>query len=121
MFLGVPLIAFLHMLLYWRPRRRYAEHLVFFLHLQALFFSVGIARALLGDLAHGWHPLTGVSSLLSFLLGLSLPIYTVLALRRVFENGWLKTLLKAVCLAVAYFLVAIVTYLGAFLYAALEL
>jgi hypothetical protein len=121
LFVFLPLIALLHMLLYWRPRRRYAEHLVFFLHLQALFFSVGIARALLGDLAHRWSALTGVSSLLSFLLGLSLPIYTVLALRRVFKNGWLKTLLKAVCLAIAYFLLAIVTYVGAFLYAALEL
>ena len=40
MFIFLPLIAFLHMLMYWRPRHRYAEHLLFFLHLQAFFFSV---------------------------------------------------------------------------------
>src|SRR5271170_2089995 len=32
MFIFLPLIAFLHMLLYWRPRHRYAEHLLFFLY-----------------------------------------------------------------------------------------
>jgi hypothetical protein len=121
LFVFLPLIAFLNMLLYWRPRRRYAEQLVFFLHLQALFFSVGVVTVLLGDLAHGWSPFTGVSNVLRSLLIWTLPIYTLLALRRVFKNGWLKTLLKAGCLAVAYFVVALVIWLGAFAYAALEL
>jgi hypothetical protein len=121
MFFFLPFIAFLHMLLYWRPRRRYAEHLVFFLHLQALFFSVGIVIVVLGDLAHRWHPLTGIASFFQPLLGWTLPVYTVLALRRVFENGWLKTLLKAFCLAIAYFVLALVLWLVVFAYAALEL
>ena len=30
------------MLLYWRPRYRYAEHLLFFVHLLAFYFSVAI-------------------------------------------------------------------------------
>src|SRR5580698_7364960 len=30
MFVLLPLIAFFHMLMYWRPRYRYAEHLLFF-------------------------------------------------------------------------------------------
>jgi hypothetical protein len=121
LFVFLPLIAFLHMLLYWRPRRRYAEQLVFFLHLQALFFSIGILMVLVGDLAHHWPAFTGVGNVLTPLLGWTLPIYTVLALRRVFKNGWLKTLLKALCLAVAYLLVALLVWLGAFAYAALEL
>jgi hypothetical protein len=121
LFVFLPLIAFLHMLLYWRPRRRYAEQLVFFLHLQALFFSVGIVIVLVGDFAYRWPAFTGVSNVFSPLLGWTLPIYTVLALRRVFKNGWLKTLLKALCLAVAYFSLALVVWLGALAYAALEL
>ena len=40
MFIFLPLVAFLHMLMYWRPRHRYAEHLLFFLHVHAFFFSV---------------------------------------------------------------------------------
>jgi len=100
MFAFLPLIAFLNMLLYRRPRRRYAEQLVFFLHLQAFFFSAGIVIVLLG-----W----------------SLPIYTVLALRQVFKNRWPATLLKAFALSVGYFILALVTSLVAVVYAALEL
>jgi hypothetical protein len=121
MFVLLPLIAFLHMLLYWRPRRRYAEQLVFFLHLQAFFFCAGIVIVLLGDLAHRWHSFTGVANVFEPLLGWTLPLYTMLALRRVFKNGWLKTLLKAISLAIAYFLFAFVLWLVAFAYAALEL
>jgi Protein of unknown function (DUF3667) len=121
MFVFLPLVAFLHMLLYWHPRRRYAEHLVFFLHLQALFFSVGILIVLLGDLAHRWTSLTGVTNILEPLLGWSLALYTVLALRRVFKNGWLKTLLKALSLVVGYFFMAVILWVVAFVYAALEL
>ena len=121
MFVFLPLVAFLHMLLYWHPRRRYAEHLVFFLHLQALFFSVGILIVLLGDLAHRWTSLTGVTNILEPLLGWSLLLYTVLALRRVFKNGWLKTLLKALSLVVGYFFMAVILWVVAFVYAALEL
>jgi hypothetical protein len=39
MFVFLPLLAFLHKLMYWRPRHRYAEHLLFFLHVHAFFFS----------------------------------------------------------------------------------
>jgi hypothetical protein len=121
MFVFLPLIAFLHMLLYWRPRRRYAEQLVFFLHLQSLFFSVGILIVLFIDLAHRWPALSGAANVFEFLLGWYLPLYTVFALRRVFKNGWLKTIFKALCLTVAYFLLALVLWLLAFAYAALEL
>ncbi len=121
MFVLLPLIAFLHMLLYWRPRRRYAEQLVFFLHLQALFFSVGILIVVLAALAHRAPALAGAANVLQTLLGWTLPVYTVFALRRVFKNGWLKTLLKAFALAVAYVLLAFLAWLGAFVYAAMEL
>jgi hypothetical protein len=121
MFVFLPLIAFLNMLLYWRPRRRYAEQLVFFLHLQAFFFSAGILIVLLSDLAHRWPQVAGVSHILRPLLGWSLPVYTVLALRRVFKNGWTATLLKAFALSVAYFLLAVLTSFVAVVYAALEL
>jgi hypothetical protein len=121
MFVFLPLIAFLNMLLYWRPRRRYAEQLVFFLHLQAFFFSAGILIVLLGSLAHHSPLVAGVSRVLRPLLGWSLPVYTVLALRRVFKNGWTATLLKAFALSAAYFLLGVLTSFVAVVYAALEL
>jgi len=121
MFVFLPLIAFLNMLVYWRPRRRYAEQLVFLLHLQAFFFSAGILIILLGNLAHHSPSVAGVSRVLRPLLGWSLPVYTVLALRRVFKNGWTATLLKAFALSVAYFLLGVLTSFVAVVYAALEL
>jgi hypothetical protein len=45
----------------------------------------------------------------------------VLALRRVFKDGWTATLLKAFALSVAYFLRAVLTSFVAVVYAALEL
>jgi hypothetical protein len=63
---------------------------------------------------------TGVANLFEPLLGWTLPIYTMFALRRVFKNGWLKTLLKTFSLALAYVLLAFVLWLAAFAYAALE-
>lgn len=121
MFVFLPLIAFLHMLLYWRPRRRYAEQLLFFLHLQAFFFSVGVLMALAGSIAAAWPPAAGVMSALRVVLGASLPVYTVLAMRRVFGQGWAPTLVKSLVLCVEYVLLALLTWLGVFLVAALEL
>jgi hypothetical protein len=66
-------------------------------------------------------PLIGVSRILRPLLGWSLPVYTVLALRRVFENGWPATLFKAFALSVAYFLLGALTSFVATVYAALGL
>jgi hypothetical protein len=121
MFVLLPLLAFLNMLLYWRPRHRYAEHLVFFLHLQAFFFSVGTLMILLGAVGEQWPTLAGASSGAGSLLGLSLPIYTVIAMRRVFNNSWLLIVLKALALAVIYLAVFAAAFTAVFTYSALQL
>jgi hypothetical protein len=121
MFVFLPLVALAHMLLYWRPRRRYAEHLVFFLHLQAFFFSVGIVMILVRAPAHLWPALESGSDILRTLLGLTLPVYTLMAMRQVFKNRWPLTVLKAAVLAIAYLTVSVLTWLAVFVYAALQL
>ena len=118
MFVFLPLLAFLNMLLYWRPRHRYAEHLVFFLHLQAFFFSMGILMILVGAAEAVWPTLAaGVRTL----LGLSMPIYSVIALRRVFDNSWSLIVLKALALCVIYLLVFTLAFTAVFMYSALQL
>jgi hypothetical protein len=47
MFVFLPVMALVMMLLYWRPRRYYVEHLVFFLHTHAALFLVLILGHLL--------------------------------------------------------------------------
>jgi hypothetical protein len=120
MFIFLPLIAFLHMLLYWRPRHRYAEHLLFFLYVHAFFFSVMTLVVLSADAAGAWPRLNPVLSLAPLLLW-SLPVYTVVGMRRVFGGSWPRTLVKASALFVVYMVVLFGTLLGVFVYAVLQL
>ncbi|MGC1520140.1 MAG: DUF3667 domain-containing protein [Steroidobacteraceae bacterium] len=120
MFIFLPLIAFLHMLLYWRPRHRYAEHLLFFLYVHAFFFSVMTLVMLSGDAAGAWPRLNLLWNLVPLLLW-SLPVYTVVAMRRVFGGSWTRTLVKASALFVVYMVVLFVALLAVFVYAVLQL
>ncbi len=119
MFIFLPLVAFLHMLLYWRPRHRYAEDLVFFLHLHAFFFSVMTAVVLVSD-ADRWPAMAKLGALAPLLLW-SLPLYTVLAMKRVFGRSWKGTVAKAFALFAVYMAVLLITMSGVFLYAVLQL
>ncbi|MEP6548810.1 MAG: DUF3667 domain-containing protein [Gammaproteobacteria bacterium] len=119
MFIFLPLVAFLHMLLYWRPRHRYAEHLVFFLHVHAFFFSMMTAVVLMSD-AEAWRVMAKLGSLAPLLLW-SLPLYTVLAMKRVFRRSWKATVAKAFALFAVYMVVLSITMAGVFLYAVLQL
>jgi Protein of unknown function (DUF3667) len=121
MFFFLPLIALLHMTMYWRPRHRYAEHLLFFVHLHAMVFSVAIVILLAAGAAEVLPKLEGASGVLEALLGWSLPVYTVLAMRRVFHRSWPGTLLRAVGLYFVYMLVFGLTVGVVVVYAALQL
>ena len=121
MFIFLPLIAFLNMLLYWRPRYRYAEQLLFFVHLHAFFFSIAILMLLTNEAADSWLKLGGVAGILSTILGWTLPVYTLMAMRRVFPRSWLGTTFKGVVLFFVYSIVAGLTVAGVFVYAAWQL
>ena len=121
MFIFLPLIAFLNMLLYWRPRFRYAEQLLFFVHLHAFYFSIAILLVLSNEAADSWPKLEGVAGFLSTILGWTLPVYTIMAMRRVFRRSWLGTLFKGVVLFFAYMVVFGLTVAGVFVYAASQL
>jgi hypothetical protein len=121
MFVFLPLIALLNMLMYWWPRYRYAEHLLFFVHLHAFYFSVAILMLALNNAGEAWPGIDGVTDTLGTLLGWTLPVYTVMAMRRVFRRSWVGTLFKAMALFFVYVIVFVLTLGGAFLYAAWQL
>jgi hypothetical protein len=121
MFIFLPLIAFLNMLMYWRPRYRYAEQLLFFVHLHAFYFSVAILLLAANEAADSWPKLEEIAGFLETLLGWTLPVYTVMAMRRVFRRSWLGTLFKGVVLFFVYMIVFGFTVAGVFVYAALQL
>lgn len=96
MFLLVPFFALLHKLLYWRVGMRYSEHLVHALHVHSLWFAA-LALALL--------PWSAVAALLA----IAVPVYTLLAAKRVYGGGWWATLLKAGVVGLCYSIVLGVT------------
>jgi Protein of unknown function (DUF3667) len=121
MFIFLPLVAFLHMMMYWRPRYRYAEQLLFFVHLHAFYFSVAILLIAIIAAANAWPKLEGTAGPLETVLGWTLPVYTVMAMRRVFHRSWLGTLFKGVALYFFYMIVFALTVGVVVVYSLLQL
>ncbi len=121
MFVFLPLVAFLHMLMYWWPRHRYAVDLLFFLHLHAFFFFVATLLLLSDRAANLWPALAPLDAILSSCLFWAVMVYSVIAMRRVFQMGWWLTLVKAFALFLIYVTVLGLTVAIVFIYAALQL
>ncbi len=127
MFLFLPLIAAVMSLLYLRSGRYYVEHLLFVVHFHAFFFLAGIVVLLLerlaelaakGAVANG---LNAAQALLGAALTLYVPWYLLRAMRRVYAQGWRKTLPKYALLGIAYFFALVFTGIGLLAYTALTL
>jgi uncharacterized protein DUF3667 len=117
MFAFVPLIALSHMLMYSRPRHLYAEHLLFFLHVHAFFFSMMTVWMLLpasGAIWPGswstpmWLPCTMFSVML---------VYGAMALKRVFRRNWTGTIARTLALLSIYVAASGVMIVGVLIYA----
>jgi hypothetical protein len=99
-FVLLPFSAVLFKLFWWR--RYYVEHLVFTLHLHAYAFAAAMLLFL------KWPPVTGVVVIWS-------TVYMALAFKRVYRNGWVKTLAKLAAVALLYsVLVALLAGVTAF-------
>ena len=90
MFFLLPLFAGTLKLLYLRTRRLYVEHLVFLLHVHAFAF-LALTPLLLAQ-----------SIWLVLCVCLVLSVYILAALRVVYKQGWLKTLVKFALLGLGY-------------------
>lgn len=103
LFVLMPLAALLLKLAYFRQRRYYISHLIFTVHFQC-FLLVQMA-VLLGL---SWLHTPGiVGNGLQFYW----VVYFVLALKRVYAQGWFKTLAKSVLLTFAYLLTMVFSLL----------
>jgi hypothetical protein len=121
MFLFIPIVAAGMKVLYPLARRKYVEHLLFFLHFHAFFFLL----ATLGWLALFLGSLTPVLdtpvALISIAGWIYVPIYLFFAMRHVYAQGRLATAFKYVLLGAGYFFALILTLLGIVIYTALSL
>ncbi len=89
MFGLLPLFALCLKLVYLNRRLRYTEHLVFALHLHACWFIL-LALMLLD-----WPVLTGLAFM-------ALPVYTWMAMRRVYGGRWWPLLLRSMLVSSVY-------------------
>jgi len=121
MFIFLPLVAFLNMLMYWWPRYRYAEHLLFFVHLHAFYFSLAIVMLALINAGDAWPKIDGITGILETILGWTIPVYTLMAMRRVFRRSWPGTVFKAVVLFFIYMIMFGLTVGAVVVYSLLQL
>jgi hypothetical protein len=127
MFIFLPLIAAVMYVLYLGSGRYYVEHLLFFVHYHAFFFLAGLVIVLLDRGAVLFAgtavaaALRGVEGLLTAALVVYVPYYLYRAMRRVYGQGRVPTLLKYSLLGVGYVFFMALTALGLLAYTALML
>jgi Protein of unknown function (DUF3667)/Domain of unknown function (DUF4286) len=108
MFVLLPLLALFMLLLYWRPRRYYVEHLLFFVHAHAALFSIMIVRVAIGAIP-GASVATGF---LDIALLLYVPWYLYKAMRRTYAQPRVLTVCKFALLG--FFYVALASVVAGF-------
>jgi hypothetical protein len=127
MFIFLPLIAAVMYVLYLGSGRYYVEHLLFFVHYHAFFFLAGLVIVLLDRGAMLFAgtavaaALRGVEGLLTAALVVYVPYYLYRAMRRVYGQRRVATLLKYSLLGVGYVFFMALTALGLLAYTALML
>lgn len=126
MFVFLPLIALTGKLLYFRPRHYYAEHLLFFVHYHSFFFFAStlsmVVALLFGWLqAIGAGPWMTASYVLTATVTIYVPVYLLLAMRRVYAQGWWLTSAKFLLLTIAYLTCLLLTFVGLITFTALTL
>ena len=97
-FLLLPIYALLLKVLYVRRDWFYAEHLVFALHVHAFTFTIGALVLVVASSGAWGAPVTAFYAL----AGLSIPVYFLIAQKRVYGQSWPKTIAKATVLGPSY-------------------
>jgi len=116
----LPLMAMVLKLLYPLSRRYFVEHLLFFVHFHAFFFLILILQILFERLLASLSLDGTISTLILVATSFYIPVYLYKAMRRVYGQGHLMTILKYLMLLTAYLSGATLTLLGAFLVALLS-
>jgi len=115
LFLFLPLLAAAMMLLYWRPRHYYVEHLLLFVHNHAFVFLIVML---------GWAAATLVPParhLINWATALYVLWYAYRSMRVTYGQGRWLTLGKFVVLSFFYFVFGILMFLLNFLYSAVTM
>ena len=113
----LPLMALVLKVLYPLSRRYFVEHLLFVVHYHAFFFLILILQILFARLASLVRLPDSVAVLAIVAASLYIPVYLFIAMRRVYGQGRILTVMKYIGLVIAYNLGTALTMLGAVLFA----
>lgn len=102
LFFLLPLMALVLKVLYPLSKRYYVEHLLFVVHFHAFFFLVLTLQILLARTGALVAVPQGALTTAIVALSFYIPVYLYKAMRRVYGQGHLLTLLKYLMLVVAY-------------------
>jgi hypothetical protein len=115
MFVLLPVVALIFKIWYLFAKRFYVEHLIFSLHNHAFIFVVLtllLLAGLVGDLlaSSGYASAATSTETLSAIISIWIPVYLLVSLRTVYQQGWFLTLGKFCVIGVSYVtLLSIVT------------
>lgn len=100
MLLVIPSMALIFKLLYIRRKKYYVEHLVFLFHIHAFFLFIGVIFLILKQIEPGSLQEYQYVGLISIFY-----LYALIALKKVYGQGWMKTFLKSLFILLFYFIV----------------
>jgi hypothetical protein len=107
MFILLPLVALLLKFWYMFAGKYYIEHLILALHNHSFLFVVFLLIMILNSLA-GWREpneegwITTAANLFNVAMLVWVPIYFLLSLKRVYQQGWTMTLGKYFVISLSY-------------------
>jgi hypothetical protein len=107
MFILLPIVALLFKFWYLFAKKYYVEHLIFALHNHSFLFVVLLVMMLANTFA-GWQepseegPQTTAVNVINVVIWTWIPVYLLLSLKRVYQQGWGLTVLKYSCIGISY-------------------
>ena len=120
MFLSLPLLALVNFVLYAFSRRKYVEHLLFYVHFHAFAFLL-LTLNILAGLVLGWVGLSFVAGMLTFVAMVYLFVALFKSMRVVYGQSRLMTGFKYLVVVMAYGFFSLITLLATFAYTAYTL
>jgi hypothetical protein len=108
-FVMLPLVALLFKFWYLFARKYYVEHLIHALHNHAFLFVIFILTLLADSIAAMLDPgetgtASTVASRLTIILVAWTPLYLLISLKTVYQQGWKMTLVKFSLIGISYVL-----------------
>ncbi len=108
MFVLLPIVALLFKFWYLFAKKYYVEHLIFALHNHAFLFVV-LLIIILANTYAGWQEpseeglVTTAVTWINVVIGAWIPVYLLVSLKRVYQQGWWMTAAKFSFIGISYF------------------